>query len=73
MSGMNFSSATLLTDLKAYRDKIIQSNPRPYQEGYLDGLNMAIFMVEAAIHLEQCKAMRITVADINRAVEPVQS
>lgn len=73
MSELNFSSATLLTDLKAYRDKIIQTNPRPYQEGYLDGLNMAIFMVEAAINLEQCKTLRITFDDINRGVEVVQS
>lgn len=53
MSDSKDSSGLLLRDLIAYRDKMAAVDPSTYQGAYVDGLNMAIFLVQAAMHRDQ--------------------
>lgn len=53
MSESKDSSQQVLAEITAYRDRLITTTPTPYRSGYLDGLNMAMFFVQAAIHRNQ--------------------
>lgn len=58
MSDIHTSSAHPLSELITYRDKMALIDPSTYQGAYVDGLNMAIFLVQAAIHRNQLAVTR---------------
>jgi len=61
MSTSEDSSVDPAADLVAYRDKMAAVEPSTYHGAYMDGLNMAIFLVRAAMHRENLSQLALTV------------
>lgn len=61
-----------LSELLAYRDTMLTVESSTYSNAYIDGLNMAIFLVRAAVHRETLeRTFRIEFDDVTGTAKAV--